>query len=251
MKRVLAATALALIALNALAGGARSGSAYLGADLKRMQDDAFANPGTLWITQGEELWREPQGAAQRACAECHGEPATLRGAAARYPRFDAALGRLVNLEGRINACRTLRQKAAPLPYESEPLLALTALVAAQSRGLPLQVKIDGPARSHFENGRRLFRIRIGQFNLSCTQCHDRNAGRRIGAETISEGHPNGFPAYRLQWQALGSLHRRLRACNSGVRAGMLPAGAPDYLDLELYLAWRARGLAIESPAVRR
>lgn len=251
MRRALLAAVLALVALQALAGGARSGSEYLSADLRRMQDDAFANPGTLWITLGEELWREPQGADGRSCADCHGAPAALRGVAARYPKFDPALGRLVNLEGRINACRTLRQKAAPLAYESEPLLALTALVASQSRGMPLQAAIDGPARSHFENGRRLFRRRIGQFNLACTQCHDRHAGRRIGAETVSEGHPNGFPAYRLQWQSLGSLHRRLRACNSGVRAAMLPAGAPEYLDLELYLAWRARGLAIEAPAVRR
>jgi hypothetical protein len=32
---------------------------------------------------------------------------------------------------------------------------------------------------------------------------------------------------------------------------MLPYGSPEYFDLELYLAWRAQGLAVEAPGVRR
>jgi len=50
---------------------------------------------------------------------------------------------------------------------------------------------------------------------------------------------------------VGSLQRRMRACLSGIRAEMLPYGAQEYLDLELYLAWRAQGLPIETPGVRR
>jgi hypothetical protein len=32
---------------------------------------------------------------------------------------------------------------------------------------------------------------------------------------------------------------------------MPPAGAPELTDVELYLAWRARGLLVEAPGVRR
>ena len=52
----------------------------------------------------------------------------------------------------------------------------------------------------------------GQMNLACTQCHDQNWGKRLLAETISQGHGNAFPAYRLEWQSVGSLQRRIRAC---------------------------------------
>jgi sulfur-oxidizing protein SoxA len=141
--------------------------------------------------------------------------------------------------------------AEPLPYESEELLALTAYVARQSRGLPLSVGIEGAARARLEAGRVSYHRRRGQMNLSCAHCHDANWGKRLLSETISQGHPNAYPAYRMEWQTIGSLQRRIRACLSGIRAEMLPYGSQEYLDLELFLAWRAQGLPIETPGVRR
>ena len=230
----------------------QSGLAFLAPDQRALQQDEFANPGMLWVERGERLWREPAGAGGRACASCHADArASMKGAAARYPVFDAKAGRLFNLEGRINECRAAHQGAAPLPYESEALLSLTAYVAHQSRGLPVAVAIDGAAREHLDAGERLYHQRRGQLNLSCAQCHDANWGRKLGPETISQGHPNAYPAYRLEWQTLGSLQRRFRSCLSGIRAEMLPYGAAEYLDLELYVAWRAGGLAVETPGVRR
>ena len=105
-----------------------------------------------------------------------------------------------------------------MPTNSQELLALTALVAHQSRGGPMSVRVDGPARPFFEAGRALYYERQGQLDLSCAQCHEDNWGKRLRAERISQGHANGFPIYRLEWQTLGSLHRRLRACFQGVRA---------------------------------
>jgi len=230
----------------------RSGLDYATPGVKAMQADDFANPGMLWVARGEKLWGAAPAAGAKPCAACHGDARTsMKGAATRYPAFDASAGRLVNLEGRINQCRERNQGAPALRYESDELLALTAWVAHQSRGMPFAVAIDGPARPHFERGRDLYQRRQGQMNLACTQCHDRNWGGRLAAETVSQGHGNAYPAYRLEWQSAGSLHRRFRSCYYGVRAGMLPAGAPDYLDLELYLAWRAGSLPLETPGVRR
>jgi len=88
-------------------------------------------------------------------------------------------------------------------------------------------------------------------NLSCANCHQDNWGKKLGPETISQGQPTAFPAYRLEWQAMGSLQRRLRACLFGIRASMPDEGAPVLTELELYLAWRADGLPVEAPGVRR
>ncbi len=230
----------------------KSGSDFLGADLRALQSDDIANPAMLWVERGAKMWSERAGSAGRSCADCHQDAAkTMRGVAASYPKYDAARGRLLNLEGRINACRVEHQGAQPFKHESEELLSISAYVASQSRGLPIHVGIDGPARPHFEAGRAAYYRRRGQMNLACAQCHEENWGKRLFAETLSQGQPNGYPAYRMEWQTLGSEERRLRACLSGVRAEMLPYGAPEYLDLELFLAWRAQGLKIESPAVRR
>jgi len=228
----------------------RSGVTFASAEVRAMQADDFANPGMLWVERGEKLWQTPAGASGRACVSCHDKSA-MKGVAARYPVYDAASARVVDLEARINACRTERQQAPRLAAEGEDLLALIAFVAHQSRGLPIAVAIDGAAKQAFEQGREFFHARAGQMDLSCADCHDRNWGHRLLAQTISQGHPNAFPAYRLEWQSLGSLSRRIRACLFGIRAQMLPADDPRITGLELFLAWRAKGLPIETPGVRR
>ena len=220
--------------------------------IQALQRDNFANPGLLWMDQGRALWHEPAGPAGHSCASCHGDDGQgIRDAAAGYPRYAAELGRLINVEQRINACRTRHQQAEPLTYESDALLALTTFVASLAAGTPVAVAIDGPARSHFDAGRAYYYQRRGQLNLACHHCHDQNWGKMLRGDRISQGHGNGYPAYRLEWQTLGSLHRRFRACNLAIRAEPLDAGDPRYVDLELFLAWRAAGLPLEAPAVRR
>ncbi|MGI9498509.1 MAG: sulfur oxidation c-type cytochrome SoxA, partial [Geminicoccaceae bacterium] len=49
----------------------------------------------------------------------------------------------------------------------------------------------------------------------------------------------------------GSLHRRFKGCNDQVRAEPFKRGSDEYVNLELYLAWRGQGLPIETPAVRQ
>ena len=91
---------------------------------------------------------------------------------------------------------------------------------------------------------------MGQLNLSCAQCHDILAGQRLAGSVIPQGHPNGYPEYRLEWQGMGSLYRRLRNCMTGVRAEPFAPDSREAASLTLYLAVRARGLTVETPAVR-
>lgn len=220
-------------------------------ETRAMQDDDTANPGMLWVLDGEALWSNKAGTAGKSCADCHGDARTsMRGVAARYPAYHTALGRPIDLEQRINICRTDQQKATPLAPESRALLALTAYVARQSRGQPIEAAADERLRPFIEAGRSLFQRRQGQLNLSCAQCHDDNWGRSLAGSLVSQGHPTGYPLYRLEWQSVGSLLRRLRNCLHGMRAELYPPGAQEYVDLQLFLMWRARGLAVEAPAVR-
>jgi len=249
----------AVMALVAMASGAadiapadqRSGYAFMGRETRAMQDDDTANPGMLFVLDGEALWGRKVGDAAKSCADCHGDAtASMSGVAARYPAFDAARGRPVDLEERINICRGERQQAPTLPFESQDLLALTAYVAHQSRGQPVAIADDPRMHPFIEAGRALFQGRQGQLNLSCAECHDDNWGKSLAGAPVPQAHPTGYPLYRLEWQGMGSLQRRLRNCLSGMRAESYAYGAPELVDLELYLMWRARGLAIETPAVR-
>ena len=230
----------------------RSGLEFQSAETRALQADDFANPGMLWVERGQVLWQTPEGRAGKACASCHGDAsATMKGVSARYPAFDKRSARVVDVEERINICRIEQLDAAPLPRESDPLLALAALVGHQSRGTATRAVTDGPSAASFAKGKVLFEQRMGQMNLSCKNCHEDNWGKSLRGDTISQGHPTGYPLYRLEWQKLGSLQRRLRFCMTGVRAEPFAYGAQELIDLALYLASRAEGLAVETPAVRR
>jgi sulfur-oxidizing protein SoxA len=220
-------------------------------ELRQMQDDDSANPGMLWVSDGEALWRRKEGSTGKPCADCHGEVGlSMKGVAAHYPAFDRTLGRPIDLERRINACRTRHQGAEPFALESKELLSLTAYVAKQSKGLPISIADDAATHPFIAAGRTIFEQRRGQLNLSCALCHNDNWGRKLAAATIPQAHPTGYPLYRLEWQSLGSLQRRLRNCLIGMRAEPYAYGAPEMTYLELFLAWRARGLALETPAIR-
>lgn len=228
----------------------RSGYEEMRPETKAMQDDDTSNPGMLWVLDGEALWQRKVGAAGRACADCHGDATqSMRGVAARHPAFDAKRGAPVDLQGRINICRTEQQNAPPLTLEGRDMLALSAFVTLQSRGMPIESK-DERLKPFIEAGRRQFTERQGQLNLSCAQCHDDNWGQKLAGNTIPQGHPTGYPLYRLEWQSLGSLQRRLRNCLTGIRAEAPPLGAAEHIALETFLMWRARGMKMESPAVR-
>jgi sulfur-oxidizing protein SoxA len=237
---------LAVLPLAAFAQEVRPSRDFLSPTLRAQQEDPSRHPGWLWVDEGEALWRR----GERSCQSCHGDIASMRGVATRYPAV-ATDGALLNLEGRIDRCRMENQGAAPFGLESEALLALTAAVARQSRGMAMSVPVDGAAAAFLEEGRAFYETRQGQLNLSCGQCHDQNAGRNLRGDVISHGLGTGYPAYRLEWNGMGSLHRRLRACSLGVRATQFPLGSREYLTLELYLAHRARGMPVEAPGLRR
>jgi sulfur-oxidizing protein SoxA len=239
-----------MVAAGALAQDARrSGFEFMSPATQAMQRDDTQNPAMLWVQDGAARWQRSEGTAGKSCASCHTEQA-MRGVAARYPAFDEALGRPITLSGRINACRVRHQQAEALPPEGEALLGLEAWIAMRSRGLPIAPPDDPRLAAWRERGGQRFFRRIGQLDLACTHCHDERAGKRLAGSVIPQAQVGGYPTYRLEWQSLGSLQRRLRGCMTGVRAEPYAADAPEWVELELYLATRSRGLPVEAPAVR-
>ena len=251
MSRTVMASCLLLLA-GAAAGAEEPGAGgQPGSPTQAMQADDSLNPGMLWVLDGEARWGEPAGSSGRSCADCHGDAAvSMRGVAARYPTFDPDAGGPISLEGRIQRCRVDHHEAPALPPEGPERLGLLAFVAHQSRGLPIAPATDERLRPALARGQQLFEQRQGQLDLSCADCHDRHVGGRLGGATIPAAHPTGYPIYRLEWQGLGSMQRRLRNCMTGMRAEPYPYDAPEQVELELYLMTRAKALLLETPGVR-
>ena len=218
-------------------------------EVRAMQDDQSLNPAAFWLLDGKALWVSKQGRENKSCADCHGDfGESMKGVAAKFPKAHG--GKLRTLEGQINRCRLNQQGAPQLSYESNELLSLSAFVASFSKGLPIADEKNSTNSPFLESGSRRFNQRIGQLNLSCAQCHEDRAGLKLGGSPIPQGHPNAYPIYRLEWQSMGSLQRRIRNCMNGVRAQPYEYGSQELAEIELFLMWRARGMMMESPGVR-
>jgi len=210
-------------------GERHSGYELMTPELRAMQDDDAANPGMLSVLDGEALWNRADGASGKSCARCHGDAtSSMRGVATRYPAVDAVHRRPIDLEQRVNVCRVEYQQAPPLAFESKELLALAAYLGHLSKGLPITIADGDETRPFIAAGREIFELRQGQLNLSCAQCHDDNWGQHLAGASIPQAHPTGYPLYRLEWQSLGSLRRRLRALHDrDARRALCGRGARD------------------------
>ncbi len=228
-----------------------SGYHFAKKETQALQDDDFDNPGNLWLEEGAALWSKVDGDAKKSCQSCHNDASkSMKGVATRYPVYYAPRKKLINIEQRINLCRTEQMKAKPWKWKSKQLLAMAVYVNNQSKGMPVNIRITAENKPFWEKGKAFYYKRRGQLDMSCAHCHEKYYGKHIRSNVLSQGHINGFPTYRLKWQKPGSVHRRFKGCNKQVRAKPYGLGSDEYNNLELYVKWRGNGLPVETPAVR-
>jgi sulfur-oxidizing protein SoxA len=228
-----------------------SGWRFRNDETQALQTDDFENPAMIYAQFGEDLWSTADGSTGKSCADCHGDASeSMKGLRASMPKWHDGEKTLMTLEDHINWSRKEHQGAEPWKWESQEMLSMTAYLGLQSRGMPVQVKIDGPAAEWYEKGKELYYTRVGQLDMACANCHETNYGNMIRADHLSQGQSNGFPVYRLKWQGIGSLHRRFKGCMDNIRATPYKRGSDEFTAMELYLAARGEGLSVETPALR-
>ena len=185
-----------------------------------MQEDDTLNPGMLWVLDGEELCgaagrRGRAGPAPTATAT---RAASMRGVARAIPAFDAARQRPDHARG---------------PHPGLPARpAAGAAAGAGERGAAGAARLRRPPVARHAD-RRADDERLQPFRAraaSCSSAARASSTCPAPTATTTSGpaarrqrrsrrrHPTGYPLYRLEWQALGSLQRRLRNCMTGVRA---------------------------------
>ncbi|MGH1426022.1 MAG: sulfur oxidation c-type cytochrome SoxA [Pseudooceanicola sp.] len=227
-----------------------SGWHFRADETQALEMDDFDNPGMIFVDQGRDTWAAVDGSQGKSCASCHGEPEDMAGVKAVYPKWNAAAGEVRTLQMQMNDCRTERMGADAWKYDAGTAINVEALLASVSRGMPVNVAIDGNAQSTWEQGKELYYARTGQLELSCANCHEDNYGNYIRADHLSQGQINGFPAYRLKNAKLNGVHSRFKGCVRDTRAETYAPGSAEFVALELYVTSRGNGLSVEGPSVR-
>lgn len=227
-----------------------SGWRFRSDETQAFEIDDFDNPGMLGVEAALDVWATAEGSEGKSCADCHGEPDEMAGARAVYPKWNEEAGEVRTLEMQVNDCRETRMGAEAWKYNARGMTDMVALLSSVSRGMPMNVAIDGPAQSTWEKGKEIYYTRYGQLELSCANCHEDNYGNMIRADHLSQGQTNGFPTYRLKNTKLNSVHDRFKGCIRDTRAHTYAPGSPEFVALELYVASRGNGLSVEGPSVR-
>ncbi len=227
-----------------------SGWVFRSDETQSLQMDDFENPGMIFVDDAIEAWNTVEGSADTSCAACHGEPESLAGVRAVYPKWNDEAEEVRTIAMQVNGCRTERMEAEAWKYDGKEMINMEALIASVSRGMPVDVAIDGPAQSMWELGREIYYTRFGQLDLSCANCHEDNYGNNIRSDHLSQGQINGFPTYRLKNAQLNGVQSRFRGCIRDTRGETFSVGAEELIALELYVASRGNGLSVEGPSVR-
>lgn len=227
-----------------------SGWLFRGTETRAMQADDFDNPGMIFVEQAMETWDAVDGTEGKSCSSCHNDIDSMAGVKPTYPKWDAKAGTVQTLQMQVNECRTERMGAEAWDYDKGAAINMEAALSSVSRGMPVNVAIDGPAQSTWEQGKEMYYTRTGQLELSCANCHEDNYGMMIRADHLSQGQINGFPAYRLKNTKLNGAHDRFKGCIRDTRAETYSPGSAEFIALELYVASRGNGLSVEGPSIR-
>jgi sulfur-oxidizing protein SoxA len=212
----------------------------------------------IFIDKGEELFNK-KFANGKSFADCF--PNYKKGVRQDYPKFDAATGKVVTLEGDINKCLTDNGEK-PYKWKTGNITYVGAYLSYLSRGNKVNVKVpdDPKAIAAYNRGKKHFYAKRGQLNMSCADCHYHYSGSKIRADILSPalGHTTGFPVYRNKWagaskkgDGMGTLQRRYGGCNKQVRAKPFKAQSDEYKALEFFHTYMSNGLEVNGPSQRK
>ncbi len=228
-----------------------SGWVYRIAETQALQMNDFDNPGMIFVDIALDTWNRVEGSEGKSCASCHlAGPEEFAGLRTVTPRWNEEAGAVWSMEDYVNYSRVEYMGAEPWKVGGADMNGMVALISLQSRGMPMNVAIDGPAAETWALGEELYFTRFGQLDMACANCHEDNYGVMIRADRLSQGQSNGFPAYRLKNAKLNGIQSRFLGCMQNIRATPFSVGGPEFLALELYVASRGNGLSVEGPSVR-
>lgn len=216
-------------------------------------------PFELGFANGQKMWETPfkNGKTFASCFANGGKKI-----AQKYPYWDEASKKVRTAEMDLMDCA--KKNGADLPFLTANLSSdlkarvqlaeLTAYFYSLSKGERVAVDLSAPgAVAAYEEGKKFWWAKRGQLNFACADCHMELAGKNLGGNqplSAALGHPVGWPAQRLEWARLETIHQRYRTCNSQVRAKPQPHGAEIYNKLQLYETYLSTGLPLTAPAMR-
>jgi len=213
-------------------------------------------PFELGLAIGKKIWETPfkNGKTYASCFKNGG-----KNIAQGYPYWDETTQKVHTAEMDLNAC--LKKNGEPEFTDLDKneavrvrLAELTAYFYSLSQGQRVKLDVSSPgAVKAYEEGKKFWWQRRGQLHFACANCHMDLAGKNFGGNqplSAALGHTTAWPAQRLEWGRLETIHQRYKTCNSQVRAKPFKHGSEVYNNLQFYETYMSSGLPLTAPAMR-
>ncbi len=202
------------------------------------------------VDAGKELYENTKFKNGKSFKDCFPDPAI----AGEYPKFVKGKG-VVTLTVAINEC-LVSNKEKPWNMEKGKLADLEAYFASVSKekGKKVHIVIDSKeAAEAYEHGKKIYYTQRGYLKLSCANCHIQGAGKRVRNEYLSPlyGQVAHFPVYRLAWEDLGTLERRIKGCEKNQGETTHKLDSKWMRDLIYFLTYMSNGLHVAGPDIRK
>lgn len=207
-------------------------------------------PYVSQLEKGEKLFKTPfkNGKTYADCLPNGGKMI-----AGNYPMFDEAKGKVVTFEDIINECR-VKNGEEPYDYADPKTMGLvTAYARTLSDGMKMNIKVESPAAMKaFEDGKKTYYQRTGQFNFSCASCHVDAAGNRLRSEILSPviGQAVHWPVFRAG-ENLVTLQMRYEGCFKSVRHVPDKPGSTRFNNLEYFHSYLSNGMEMKASVFRK
>jgi sulfur-oxidizing protein SoxA len=232
-----------------------------GMDDYRAQRDAIEEfpPYEIEVEAGRDEWNKPfkNGKTYASCFKNGG-----KNIAQHYPYWDEGSKQVRTAEMDLVDCLKKNGEVRPFMEADlgkdkkarNQLASLTAAFYELSKGQRVAIDLSKPgAVQAYEEGKKFWWQRRGQLNFACANCHMDIAGKNLGGNqplSAALGHPVGWPAYRIVWGQLETIHQRYRTCNSQTRAKPFKHGDKIYDHVQLYETYLSSGLPLMAPSLR-
>ena len=231
---------------------------------------AEASPVELFELVGEDLWKKKQGPRNASLEQCDlGKgPGVLKGAYAALPRYFKDVDRVMDAETRMLHCMMTLQgrdrvEALKRPFgnanQPSEMEYLSAYVAGQSRGFKLSPGTTHPEeKESYELGKKLFTVRTGLWDFSCTSCHGTEGKRIRMSELPVLSDPKAarplmatWPAYRVSNSTFKTMQWRINNCYRQMRTPEPVFGSEVVNAMNMFLTVTAKGATYSGPGTKR
>ena len=197
------------------------------------------------IDNGKELYEKTPG-----MKKCFPDPAV----AGDYPKFVKGKGVVTLSSAVVDCAKANKQKGWKLTKGKTADLEAYFANASKEKGKKVNIVIDSKeAAEAYERGKKEYYAQRGYLQLSCATCHVQGAGQRVRNEKLSPllGHVTHFPVYRLKWQGLGTLERRIKGCNKNQGETPHKPGSAWTKEMLYFMGYMSNGLPVDGPDIRK